>query len=107
MRKGLRPPTAFNQLSQMLARRFSLAALLFGVTFVALFVAIIAPIYHGVRRSLAQKGVVSVAASADGKTFAALMGDGSVLVWDSSGTLKTTLRTGGACGGQLAVSADD
>jgi len=50
--------------------------------------------------------VVDVAASADGSTLGALLGDGRVFVWDSEGTPQATLRTRGTYGGRLALSFD-
>jgi WD40 repeat protein len=91
----------------MVLRRFTLAGLFFWVTFVALALALVVPLYRTVQRSLTwQDTVVALAASADGSKFGALMGDGSVLIWDSSGTLVKRLRTQGGLTGQLALSSD-
>jgi DNA-directed RNA polymerase subunit RPC12/RpoP len=49
--------------------------------------------------------VVDVAASADGSTFGALLGDGKVLIWDGTGSLKRTLQVKGEAG-QLSLSSD-
>src|SRR5690348_9706375 len=89
------------------ARRFTLIDLLFWVTFVALVLAFNVPIWRMIQRAgnLADM-VQAVAASADGSTFAALLGDGKVLAWESSGTLKSTTQTNGILDGRLAVSRD-
>ncbi|HVA50054.1 MAG TPA: WD40 repeat domain-containing protein [Pirellulales bacterium] len=92
-----------------MARRFTLAGLLFWVTFAALGLAIVVPIYRRTHRLAARQDmVVSLAVSADGSTCGALMGDGKVLIWDTSGMFKATLRTRGSFGlaGQLALSPD-
>jgi WD40 repeat protein len=90
-----------------MARRFTITDLLFWVTFVALLLALTVPIWRMIQRAgnLADM-VEAVAASADGSTFGALFGDGKVLLWDSSGTLKSTLQTYGTPDGRLALSHD-
>ncbi|HXT57620.1 MAG TPA: WD40 repeat domain-containing protein [Pirellulales bacterium] len=75
-----------------MARRFTLAGLLLAVTLVGLSLAIAAPLYRWRTRSPLSGFVVSLAASADGSTFAALLGDGTILVWDSAGRHKRTIR---------------
>jgi len=86
-------------------RRFTLAGLLLCVTFVGLILAILVPLWrHTQRVRTYADEIVAVAASADGSTFGVLVGDGRVLVWDSEGALKATLRTLGTFGGDLALS---
>ncbi|HVC93874.1 MAG TPA: hypothetical protein VND64_09290 [Pirellulales bacterium] len=88
-------------------RRFTLAGLLLCVTFIGLILAIVVPLWRHTRRArMYADEIVAVAASADGSTFGALLGDGRVLVWDSEGALKATLRTLGTFGGDLALSFD-
>ncbi|OYV51367.1 MAG: hypothetical protein B7X10_00770, partial [Burkholderiales bacterium 21-58-4] len=90
-----------------MARRFTLAELLLWVTFVALVLAIVGPLWQAnQRRANAADMVISVAASADGSTAAAMMGDGRVLIWDATGNLKTTLPAKGGWGGSVQLSAD-
>jgi WD40 repeat protein len=75
-----------------------------GVTLVALVLAIAVPTVRYARR--VETHADSVAASADGSTFAALMGDGRVLFWDKKGSPKGSLQTQGSFGAELAISFD-
>jgi hypothetical protein len=88
-----------------MARRFTLAELLLWVTLAALVLALIVPMWRALQRASTDM-VTAVAASADGSTFGALLGEGKVLVWDDKGTLKATLPTRGDTGGHLALSFD-
>jgi hypothetical protein len=89
-------------------RRFTLAGMLMWVALVALVLAIVVPIYRWRNRSPVAGVVTALAASADGSTFAALLGDGTIRIWDSTGRLKTTLHTQCAFGGMqgFALSSD-
>src|SRR5215469_6013173 len=88
-------------------RRFTLPGLLLGVTLIGLLLALIVPLAtYFARARYYSDEVIEVAASADGTTFAALLGDGHVLVWDNEGSLKATLHTLGTFGGSLALSFD-
>lgn len=90
-----------------MSRRFTLAGLLLWVTFVALVLAIVAPLHrYSRRRETHADRVASVAASADGSRFAALFGDGQVRIWDQDGVLKTVLQTQGTFGADLLLSHD-
>lgn len=91
-----------------MVRRFTLAGLLLWVALVALLLAIVVPIYRWRNRSPLSGTVVSVAASADGSTFAALLGDGTILVWDGSGWRKTSIGTERVVSeiARLALSSD-
>ena len=76
-----------------MARRFTLAGLLLFTTFACLVLAFIVPRWRYSRRHSSRAHNVSVAASADGSTFAALIGDGRLFVWDSTGNLTSTGRS--------------
>lgn len=76
-----------------MVRRFTLAGLLLWVALVALLLAVVVPLYRWRYRSPFPVFVAALSASADGSTFAALLGNGTVLVWDSTGRLKKSLRT--------------
>lgn len=86
---------------------FTLAGLLFVVTFAALMLAIVVPAERYSRRTRTDAdSVASVAVSADGSTFGALMGDGKVLIWDKDGIPKGSLQTQESFGADLALSFD-
>lgn len=88
-------------------RRFTLADLLTWVTLIALVLAVVVPLWrHSHRVRYYTDEVIEVSASADGSTFGALLGDGRVLLWNSEGEQKATLRTLGTFGGRLALSFD-
>ncbi|HVX13478.1 MAG TPA: hypothetical protein VHC22_20000 [Pirellulales bacterium] len=88
-------------------RRFTLAGLLLWVTFVALVLAIVVPpLRHAWREHFWADEVVDLAASADGSTFAALLGDGRVLVWNDKERPIAALHTLGTYAGNLALSHD-
>jgi WD40 repeat protein len=90
-----------------MVRRFTLAGLLMWVALVALVLAIVVPTYRWRNRSAFSDQLCSLAASADGSTFAAYIDDGRILVWDSAGRLKTTVRTGSGPGAEhLELSSD-
>lgn len=90
-----------------MSRRFTLADLLFWMALIGLVLAIVVPVCrHVTRVRYYSDEVIDVAASADGTTFAALLGDGRVLIWDKEGILKATLPTLGTYGGWLALSFD-
>lgn len=87
--------------------RFTLFSLFLWVALVALVLAVLVPMYrHSHRLKTHGDSVVSVAASSDGSTFGALMGDGTVLIWDREGTLKRSLRTQESFGAKLSMSFD-
>lgn len=88
-----------------MARRFTLAGLLLFTTFACLVLAFAVPRWRYSRRQSSRAHhIVSVAASADGSTFAALIGDGRLFVWDSAGNLKRQLNVPPV--GKLALSFD-
>lgn len=90
-----------------MTRRFTLAGLLLWVMFVGLVLAIVVPLWRAIRPSLEDRDVViSLAASADGSTAAATIGDGRVLVWDSSGNPRTALEAKGGWSANIELSAD-
>lgn len=87
--------------------RFTVADLLISIALVGLVLAAVVPVWRHVQRvRYFDDEVIEVAASADGTTFGALLGDGRVLIWDSEGNLKSTLPTLGTFGGCLALSFD-
>lgn len=88
-----------------MTRRFTLAGLLLFTTFACLVLAFVVPRWRYMRRKSSHAHfIVSIAASADGSTFAALIGDGRLLVWDSAGNLKRQLNVPPV--GKLALSFD-
>lgn len=88
-----------------MGRRFTLAGLLLWTTFAGLVLAFVVPLWREATRQRSH-WVVSLAASADGSTFAALMADRRVLVWDNEGNLKKQLKPPETVGGKLALSFD-
>ncbi|MGH7135467.1 MAG: hypothetical protein ACREHD_06980 [Pirellulales bacterium] len=89
----------------MMKPRFSISGLLMWLTLVALVLAIVAPIRrYARRRETYADRIASVAASADGSTFAALFGDGKVRIWDQDGSLKASLQTTSTLGADLTLS---
>ncbi|OYV87556.1 MAG: hypothetical protein B7Z73_09920 [Planctomycetia bacterium 21-64-5] len=75
------------------------------LTFIGLvLVIVLVMVWHARRRSARIDYVVSATVSADGSTVAALLGDGRLLVWDSTGALKTTLATLPTHGKRLALA---
>ncbi|HVX13477.1 MAG TPA: hypothetical protein VHC22_19995 [Pirellulales bacterium] len=88
-------------------RRFTLADLLLWVTFVALVLAIVVPLWRHRQRTMAMVDrVTAVAASADGLTLASLQGDGRLFVWNGQGDQKTMLQTRGRSGNGLSLLSD-
>ena len=90
-----------------MTRRFTLSGLLLWVTFVAVVLAIVVPLWRAIAHALEDRDVViSLAVSADGSTAAAMIGDGRVLIWDSWGNLKTELEAKGGWSANIELSAD-
>lgn len=90
-----------------MARRFTLAGLLLWTMFIGVALAYVVPLWRDIQRQNANVDrVISIAASADGSTFAALLGDRRVLIWDNEGNLKTELKPPATVGGKLALSFD-
>lgn len=88
-----------------MARRFTLTGLLLFTTFACLVLAFVVPRWRYMRRQRSRAHfIVSIVASVDGSTFAALIGDGRLLVWDSTGKLTRQLNV--LATGKLALSFD-
>lgn len=87
----------------MISRRFTLTGLLLFTAFAGLVLALVVPRWRHSHRQ--RTGVVAIAASADGSTFAAIIGDG-LLVWDSAGNLRRQLKAPATVYGKLVLSFD-
>src|SRR5215469_13214028 len=78
----------------LMARRSTLAELLYGTLILLLLAMLLLPAVEAARERDYTNVVASIAASADGLTFAAQLVGGKVIVWDSEGTPKATWQSG-------------
>lgn len=88
-----------------MSRRFTLAGLLLWVTFVALVLAIVVPLWRWRNRDRLSAVVSDLGVAADGSTIAALMTDGTLHIWHRDDSEpQTTIATQGRMFGCVAVS---